>query len=68
MVSTSGMTSTAKIGIGRMSSSAVRRTVTLHDDFVMYWTRTKKRQPSGRLSETKNAKRYEKANRVGSIL
>ena len=62
------MTSTAKIGIGRMRSSATRRTVTLHDDFVMYWTSTKKRLPSGRLSATKNAKRYEKANRAGSTL
>ncbi len=62
------MTRTAKIGIGRIKSSATRRTVTLHDDLVMYCTRTKNRHPSGRLIATKNANRYEKANRSGSIL
>ena len=47
------MTRTAKIGIGRMKSSAIRRTVTPHDAFVTYWTRTKKRLPSARLKATK---------------
>jgi hypothetical protein len=42
--------------------------VTLHDAFVMYCMMTKKRAPSGRLSAVKKAKRYEKANRSGSIL
>ncbi len=46
------MARTANTGIGRIKSSAVRRTVMLHDDFVMYCTSTKKRQPSGRLSAT----------------
>jgi hypothetical protein len=65
-ISTSGMTRTAKTGIGRMNSSATRRTVTPQLAFVTNCTITKNRLPSARLRVTRKPKRYENAKRSRS--